>query len=542
MAAGSSRYYSKRMGTEHGLILDVMRQLRAEGHPYVSDNMRMAMEAFSAGNVKITRSGTVMGPAELQAYVEWASGHLERATGMDTAAARQLFTNVGTSTMRRIGKRSLVLAMAEPLTAGVVIEMGLAKSKVPLAPVRRRPKAEIAEKEFRPPIVDPGLETAPELPMPRGNVGGRLVYGYATTYKETHAWWKGASHRPSSCRGEELDKLLDVCEPYVVSRGWVPPPANKGIRDALAELEGQEYKGEAIVRPKTKYKPAAYISDKLWRIHSSGQYYAAKRERFLLPEEYCALYGWPMEHAAFDNLADEGAETDRVLWALTQGVIGTHASLMGDVAWAVNEAAGEKVKAEFRGVGINTVAMVWDVEKGDDSWDYVACYEGNPYVQWMHDVAWGTRHLCLYPRAEKKEKLPGGARVNTSVNSYRCQPWSYQNRTGINGLGSAMNERYAAYQAVVENKPNVIFDEMLCRSWQSGSRIAWTRVEFLRDLTMPGYCWAIVDCEAGNIDKNQVCSHREIVIGVLPAYKEIVEEVLVRRGYKKVPGAGRGGD
>ena len=92
-----------------------------------------------------------------------------------------------------------------------------------------------------------------------------------------------------------------------------------------------------------------------------------------------------------------------------------------------------------------------------------------------------------------------------------------------------------------KNKANwSCFDEMLCRSWHNGMRIGWTRVEFLRDLALPGYCWAIVDCEAGNVMRSLACSHREIVIGVLPEYKEIMENELVKRGYKKVPRGGRG--
>ena len=40
--------------------------------------------------------------------------------------------------------------------------------------------------------------------------------------------------------------------------------------------------------------------------------------------------------------------------------------------------------------------------------------------------------------------------------------------------------------------------------------------------------------------RSLACSHREIVIGVLPEYKEIMENELVKRGYKKVPRGGGG--
>ena len=531
------------MSVEYGPILDVMRQLRADGHQRVASNVRMTLEAFSSGSVTITRDGKEMGRAGMDGYMEWATGHLERVGEMDTPATDQAFINIGTTIVRGVVKNtSLGAAMEEPLTEGISVQIKTRKGgKEVAAPAKRQQRLKAGEEEpFQPPEIDPELETAPELPAPVGGAIGRQVYGYAIAYEETHSWWKGAGQRPRRWRGKELDELLDVCEPFAISRGWVAKPANKGVEDALEALEGVEFEGEAIVRPAIRDKPAAYLSDMLWRISSKGQYYAARRKRFLYPEEYCALYGWPMEHSVFDNLAAEGASTERVLWALTQGVMGTHASLMAAVAWAVNGAAGERVKAEFRGVGLNTVAMVWDAEKGSDSWDYVACYEGNPHVRWMHDTAWGTRHRCLYPKAEVNEVLPDGASINTSVISMRCQPWSYQNQTGIDNMEPAMSERYAAYKAVGENKPNVIIDEMLCRSWHNGMRIGWTRVEFLRDLALPCYCWAIVDCEAGNVMRSLACSHREIVIGVLPEYKEIMENELVKRGYKKVPRGGGG--
>ena len=102
-------------------------------------------------------------------------------------------------------------------------------------------------------------------------------------------------------------------------------------------------------------------------------------------------------------------------------------------------------------------------------------------------------------------------------------------------MGPAMDERHATYKAVAEHKPNVIIDEMLCRTHHNGMRIAWTRVEFLRDLALPDYRWAIVDCEAGNSKKSLVCSHREIVFGVLPDYFKAMERELEINGYKKVP-------
>ena len=321
------------------------------------------------------------------------------------------------------------------------------------------------------------------------------------------------------------------CDVLTEARGWGTIRTTSAMRCALSALSGTIIKGEAFVRAEGKV--CELVNDKLWRLSSSGRFYSWNRQSFLFPEGNCALLEVPMTHDCFDNLAVEKVPVDRVNWAMSQGIHGFHNRLMGGIAFEVNDAADERVQAEFRGSGLNTTAMVWDVEYGRTNWDMVACYEGNPYVAWMLKKGWGDRVPTVHARAELPGDLPPGTRVNTSVNSLQCQPWAWKNIRGIESLNDALDERYAVYQTIKANNPNVIFDEMLSRAHMNGKRAAWERAEFLREKALPEYDWRILNSDAGNLPKSIMRSHREIAVGVLPQFTELVDEIVLSLGFTK---------
>ena len=134
-----------------------------------------------------------------------------------------------------------------------------------------------------------------------------------------------------------------------------------------------------------------------------------------------------------------------------------------------------------------------------------------------------------------EEPRVGGSssRLLAVILSLRCQPWSWLNRAGVAELESAVAERAAAYREVAQERPCLIIDEMLSRQRMGGLRVAWQRVEYLRELILPGYCWVVCDEDPGRSPLGWMCSHREIVIGVERAHVGLLEEVLGSCGFRR---------
>ena len=527
--------------------LDVMRVMYQSGKTDLAPCVEATLEAFAAGCVEATCDGVPVSQQKMEFQEKWAQGQLTRlaSESVDAKARYHACHNLITNLMRRTfpSQVKFKVAVKLPISDGWVVKL---KERDPPA------KPDAVQKQIGSPCVPASqprkrmreiwevperLEALPEAPyLPSRFTGKKARAGKgpsAEAWHSSHEWWKMPGARPSRERGKELDGLLRECDALSRARGWESTPPDAATRAAVLEKYGTEVNGEAILS--TMGEKSTLVSDKLPRMTADHQLYAWKRGEVLYPEGHCGLLGLPMNHDCFGALAAAGYATERVNWAISQGLAEPHAKLMGDVAWAVNDMSGEeRVQAEFRGAGINTVAMVWDVEKGRQEWDMIATYEVTPGVAEMCKTAWQGRVGEVFERAEEPSELPPGTRVNTSVASLQCQCWCWANVRGYEKMDAATNERWAVYKQIVKNQPNVVFDEMLSRSRMNGKGQAWERVEYLREKALPGYCWFLVECEAGQIPQSFMRSHREIAIGVLPQYKVAVRGVLEAHGYRRV--------
>ena len=542
-----ARHYSNQASRSDKIFrLDVMRAVYQSGKKDLAPCVEATLEAFAAGGVAATCDGVSVSQQKMKFQEKWARGQLTRlaSESVDAMTRYRALHNLTTNIMRRTFPSQIKFKMAVklPISDGWAVELkereppekpgAVQKHKgspsVPASQPRKR-KRDIWEVPER-------LEALPEAPhLPPRSIRKRARAGNPTAevWQSSHEWWKMPKSRPPRERGKELDGLMRDGDALTRARGWESTPPDAATRAAMLEHQGAKVDGEAILS--TMGKKSTLTSDKLPRMTAGHQLYAWKRGEVLYPEGHCGLLGLPMNHDCFDVLAAAGYTTERVNWAISQGLAEPHARLMGDAAWAVNAMSGEeRVQAEFRGAGLNTVAMVWDVEKGRQEWDIKATYEVTPGVAEMCKIAWQGRVGEVFERAEEPSELPPGTRVNTSVASLQCQCWCWANVRGYEKMNKATDERWAVYKQIKENQPNVIFDEMLSRSRMNGKGQAWERVEYLREKALPGYCWFIVECEAGKIRASFMRSHREIAIGVLPQYKVAVRGVLEAHGYRRV--------
>lgn len=518
-----------------------MRSVYETGVCEVAPCVREGLESLANGTVIVYEDGKKLGAAFMAKHKEWAIGHIERLVEEKPSDLRlyRAYHNISSSVVRgtAFAEDGFNVAVAMPVSEGRAISLAkptTARMHTKGASKGGPPRPRVNNKiPFRVPERMSELAEAPILDMCTTERRNRLSMGedLPILRKTSHVWWDGPRGRLTVDRGEELEWMMAECDPISESRGWGSIKATREINRALDALEGVSVEGEAIVQ--TEGGNYDLVNDRLWRLSSTGQYFSWNRRSFLMPEGNCCLLEVPLNHECFDNLAREKVPVDKVNWGLTQGVHGFHSRLMGDIAWEVNDSVGERVQAEFRGCGLNTVAMVWDVQYGKSEWDIVACHEANPYVAWMLKKAWGERVTKVHERAELPADLPLGTRVNTSMNSLQCQPWSWKNIRGIESLNDALDERYATYKAIRLNKPNVIFDEMLSRSHMNGKRAAWERAEMLREKALPEYDWRILNSDAGNLQESMMRSHREIAVGVLPQFTELVDEVVLAHGFTK---------
>ena len=521
-------------------VLDVARAAYDAGATHVHDCVRAALTALSEGLVETTFRGEAMLPANLRDCGEWAKARLARlALSAKTSDAQvKGYHNIGLNLARGI-KTDVALKrlVAMPITPGRRVVLcgrrngGEAEpTGKPVEPVRVRRPVPRRAIQFKVPGYLDGLDPAPQMPDVWGDtVAEGEGYRGAKNWRDSHQWWTGMKPRERECRGEELDRLLRSCEPLYERRGWEPAGPTPEVKRAAVEIGDPDVAGEAVLN----LRGPELISDRLWRVTSDHQHFLWNRQRFPHPEETCVMGDLDPEHKAFDNMARAGVPTDKVMWGLSQMVHGYQTEIAGKIARAVTTAAGEeRVQAEFRCCGINTVAMKWDEMWGSDAWDISACYEANPYVAWMHDEAWGDR---VKNRFERAETIPNiSERVNVAFDSTRCQPFCQMNIRGINDLERAQAERQAVYAANAASDPNVIFDEMLSRMHMAGISEAWRRTEYIREQVLPGYRWIIFDCDPGDLNDTWMCSRREIACGVKPEYVGVVERILRENGFKRL--------
>ena len=544
-----ARYYSDRASRSDKMLrLDVVRTVYQSGVKDLAPCVEATLEALAAGRVEATCGGVPVSRKKMELHEGWARGQLTRlAVGdVDARSRYQKCHNLMTNIMRRTfpAQVKYKVAVKLPVSDGWIVTVkGAPPSNGPDAVGKQTITPSVPASQPRgkkrdiwqvPERLEP-LPEAPRLPTISARKRARVRRGEPVegVWQTAHEWWKMPKSRPPRDRGEELDGLLRECDALTRARGWEAIPPNAATRAAVKKRAGTKVKGEAILS--TMRKTSALKSDQLSRMTADHQLYAWKRQCVLYPEGHCGMLGLPMNHDCFAALAAAGYTAERVNWAISQGLAESQSSLLGDVAWAVTDAAGEgRVKAEFRGAGLNTVAMVWDVEKGRREWDMMATYEAAPGMAEMCKVAWQGRVGEVFERAEEPSALPPGARVNTSFVSLQCQCWCWANVRGYEKMDKATDERWAVYQQMKKNQPNVIFDEMLSRAHMCGKRQAWERVEYVREQALPDYCWFLVECEAGKLPKAFMRSHREIAIGVLPQYKVAVRRILESQGYRRV--------
>ena len=172
---------------------------------------------------------------------------------------------------------------------------------------------------------------------------------------------------------------------------------------------------------------------------------------------------------------------------------------------------------------------------GAAGWDFAVRVEANRAMAEMHDVAWAGRGFVELERAEDEVVLPAGVAPPTEVCiTMRCQPWSMLFLDGISQLEKAMAERAAAYRAVRKLEPHIVVDEMLSRARMGGKRVAWERVEYLRERIFDGMCWFMLDSCPGGAAGSWSRSRRELAVGVLPRFVPAIEAALRAAGYVEV--------
>ena len=180
---------------------------------------------------------------------------------------------------------------------------------------------------------------------------------------------------------------------------------------------------------------------------------------------------------------------------------------------------------------MNTVAMVFD-QRLRSRWDYALRVEGNAENARVHDLCWGDRVLAVQERVESPVEMPAGvAPPLDCVLSLRCQPWSRLNRTGLDQMEQAINERAATYRSVSVIAPDVVVDEMLSRAHSGGQGLAWQRVEYVRQQAFGEMEWVVLDSDPGDGEREFARSRRELAFGYRPRFAAVVRAVLEAAGY-----------
>ena len=535
MPGPTGRPYSARLlAVDRHVILGIVRALRAASGSGPRKLWRQLWQRLSHGSVRIDGSKAKIHSERLAVLREWADGHLAVVDERDVASGGSYLDNNMTSFYRALQAESFQSMLDDVsiplvpvrLCGGTVARR--VRSTAAVSAVRRSVNA------FVPPVVDSNLPPAAVLPEPSSDVVevDGVSFTILSKWRSTHRWYTSIVSRPRADRGAELHAALSAVAALSVRRGWRVMLAGAASLRARASLPaGIVVAGHEAALGRAASGAVLLASDMLWRATSRRQVYFLNRNRRASPEEMCVLMALPASHAAFDALSAANVPVERVVWMLIQGVHGHSTLWLASLFRLFSARLGRPVRVGFGGAGLNTVAMVLDEQLGADGWEMAYVAEANPYMAWVHRLAWGGRGYEERGRMEEPRAGSSSGSLLAVMLSLRCQPWCWLNRCGVGEMEGAAAERAAAYRVVAQEQPCLIIDEMLSRKRMAGVQVAWERIEFLRESILPNYRWVVCDEDPGCLPGSWMCSHREIVIGVERAHWGLLEEALGACGF-----------